>query len=373
MVATVRQLCTPREGAFDLSVGDQIDRLDQVLASSEAQADEFFAKNHVTAGLKVLLSQGLSRLAGRSDRPLYELRQAMGGGKTHSMVALGLLARKLIDIDPRHAWQNEARHFTPWLAAHLDELGEVLGIPLEMTGTEVPVEGFAADILARNLHDGSVVLIENQLEKTDHSHLGQILTYLAGLEAKTIVWIATDFREPHLSAIKRLNDHTAEDFNFFAIRLRVVRISESLPAPIFGVLIRPNLWERHLQAATKNSQENSEVGNFRREFWTAYLARFPDDKSLGVEVTGTSSVWLPVDAEGSTIVSLWVGRTKVGLFVRGPRGSDGTELADRLDPLRQHLEQKLGAKYGRTTGANFFDRSIRFDMSNRANWQTAID
>ena len=96
MVATVRQLCMPREGAFDLSVGEQIDRLDQVLASSETQAEEFFAKNHVTAGLKVLLSEGLSRLAGRSDRPLYELRQAMGGGKTHSMVALGLLARNPI-------------------------------------------------------------------------------------------------------------------------------------------------------------------------------------------------------------------------------------------------------------------------------------
>ncbi len=96
MVATVRQLCTPREGDFDLCVGVQIDRLDQVLASSETQAEEFFAKNHVTAGLKVLLSEGLSRLAGRSDRPLYELRQAMGGGKTHSMVALGLLARNPI-------------------------------------------------------------------------------------------------------------------------------------------------------------------------------------------------------------------------------------------------------------------------------------
>jgi hypothetical protein len=280
---------------------------------------------------------------------------------------------KLIDIDPRHAWQNEARHFTPWLAAHLDELGEVLGIPLEMTGTEVPVEGFAADILARNLHDGSLVLIENQLEKTDHSHLGQILTYLAGLEAKTIVWIATDFRDPHLSTVKWLNDHTVEDFNFFAIRLRVVRIGESPAAPIFDVLIRPNLWEKHLQAAARSSQENSEVANFRRDFWTAYLAHFPEDKSLGVEITGASSVWLPVDDEGSMIVSLWVGRTKIGLFVRGPRRSDGTELADRLDPLRQQLEQKLGAKYGRTTGAIFFDRSARFDINNRANWPTAID
>jgi hypothetical protein len=82
---------------------------------------------------------------------------------------------------------------------------------------------------------------------------------------------------------------------------------------------------------------------------------------------------LPVDPEETVIVSLWVGRTKAGLFVRGPRGSDGTELADRFDPQRQLLERRLGANYGRTTGAIFFDRSARFDMNNRANWPAAID
>src|SRR5271157_4076368 len=109
---------------------------------------------------------------------------------------------KLIEVGPREAWRDEARDFTPWLAAHLDHLGDALGIPLEMTKTEVPVEDFCADILARNLADDSNVLIENQLESTDHRHLGQILTYLPGLEAKTVVWIATRFREPQLSAVK---------------------------------------------------------------------------------------------------------------------------------------------------------------------------
>lgn len=114
------------------------------------------------------------------------------------MTAIG----RLTDIDPRIAWAHEARSFTPWLAQHLDQLGEAIGMPLKHHSSEVAVETFSADILARNTMDDSLVLIENQLEGTDHTHLGQIMTYLAGLEAQTVVWIATDFREPHLSAVK---------------------------------------------------------------------------------------------------------------------------------------------------------------------------
>ena len=122
---------------------------------------------------------------------------------------------KLEYVEPRLAWAHEANSFTPWLAEHIEQLGEVLAIPLELEGTEVAVENFSADILARNLADNSCVLIENQLEGTDHRHLGQIMTYLAGLEVRTIVWIATEFREPHFSALKWLNEHTPETFAFF--------------------------------------------------------------------------------------------------------------------------------------------------------------
>ncbi|WP_127600241.1 hypothetical protein [Nitratireductor alexandrii] len=97
---------------------------------------------------------------------------------------------RLTDLLPREAWRHEALSFTPWLAANIDQLAEVVGIPLEITGTEIAVEAFAADILARNPSDGTVVLIENQLEQTDHTHLGQIMTYLAGLEAHTVIWVA---------------------------------------------------------------------------------------------------------------------------------------------------------------------------------------
>lgn len=105
----------------------------------------------------------------------------------------------LADAPLREAWAHEAHAFTPWLAANLDRLSATIGIPLELTGTEMRVGTFSADILARNPMDDSVVLIENQLEGSDHTHLGQIMTYLAGLETHTMVWVAPSFREEHLS------------------------------------------------------------------------------------------------------------------------------------------------------------------------------
>ena len=117
---------------------------------------------------------------------------------------------KLETVDTRLAWAHEANDFTPWLAENLEHLSEAVGLRLELEGTEVSIETFSADILARNLYDDSRVLIENQLAPSDHSHLGQILTYLAGLEAKTVIWIASDFKEPHLSAMKWLNSNSDE-------------------------------------------------------------------------------------------------------------------------------------------------------------------
>lgn len=117
----------------------------------------------------------------------------------------------------REAWPNEATDFTPWLAENLHRLSQVIGVPLELEGTEVAVEGYSADILAKYPADDSRVIIENQLEYTDHTHLGQIMTYLAGLDAKTVVWIAREFRGPHLSAVRWLNTHTTDEFAFFAV------------------------------------------------------------------------------------------------------------------------------------------------------------
>ena len=152
----------------------------------------------------------------------------------------------LQSVKLHEVWEDEPSDFTPWLAEEesLKQLGEVLGMELELEGREVPVGNFRADILCRNTVDGSRVLIENQLTRTDHTHLGQILTYAAGLDARTVVWIAKEFREEHHAAFDRLNETTDENFQWFGIEIKVWQIGDSKPSPQFEILSKPNDWKR---------------------------------------------------------------------------------------------------------------------------------
>lgn len=142
----------------------------------------------------------------------------------------------LIPVDLRLAWAHEANDFTPWLASNLDRLRAAVGIDLVLEGTEVTVGPFSADILATDALTNERVLIENQLEQADHAHLGQILTYLAGLDARSVIWIAKAFRDEHLSAVRWLNNNTMDDFSFFAVEVSAVRIGDSPVAPLFSVV-----------------------------------------------------------------------------------------------------------------------------------------
>ena len=198
----------------------------------------------------------------------------------------------LESIPLREAWPNEARDFTPWLAENLELLTEAIGLQLELTDVEVSVDEFSADILAHNPREDTAVLIENQLESSDHSHLGQILTYLAGLQAKTVIWIARDFSEAHLSAVRWLNENTDTQYAFFAVQVRAVRIGKSPIAPVLEIREQPSSWDRQLRQLSQESE--SELGQFRREFWEYYAERYPNDFPWRPGYRG-SNVWHPVD------------------------------------------------------------------------------
>ena len=105
--------------------------------------------------------------------------------------------KQLTPVDLSEVWETEPHHFTPWLAReeNLTLLGETLGMELELDSREINVGGFRADLRCKNIVDGSWVIIENQLEATDHRHVGQLLTYAAGLDAYTVIWIAKTFRQ----------------------------------------------------------------------------------------------------------------------------------------------------------------------------------
>lgn len=146
---------------------------------------------------------------------------------------------RLEKVDLRNFWTTEAGDFTPWLAQeeNIALLGEAVGVELEVEAQEKSVGPFRADILCKDTSTDQWVLIENQLERTDHTHLGQLLTYGAGLNAVTIVWIAAKFTEEHRAALDWLNEITDERFNFFGLEVELWRIGDSLAAPKFNIIL----------------------------------------------------------------------------------------------------------------------------------------
>lgn len=277
----------------------------------------------------------------------------------------------LREVELRLAWPHEAHGFTRWLAEHLDLLASEVGISLEREGVEVAVGSFWADILARNTLDGSLVLIENQLEVSDHDHLGKIMTYLAGLEAKTIIWVARRFRDEHLSAIRWLNDHTTDPFAFFAVRIKVMQIGDSPLAPVFEILERPNEWERQLQATSRETQADSELGQRRKEFWTYYLSRYPQEAQHG-PAQAVSNRWRTL--EGLDIVlSYWIANINAGIFIRGNRGAKGREVYEALAPHATELSAIAGAEIGSPGSRYFFISRFPADWSDKSQWERIAD
>lgn len=152
--------------------------------------------------------------------------------------------------DPRGVWAMEAGDFTPWLAENLDVLADELGLVLTTVATEVPVGSFYLDIQAET-EDGRPVIVENQLARTDHGHLGQLLVYASGLEAAVVVWVAPDFRDEHRRALDWLNERTDTGVDFFGVKIGVVQIGAAGPrAPVFEVVARPNAWQKDVKETT---------------------------------------------------------------------------------------------------------------------------
>jgi hypothetical protein len=250
---------------------------------------------------------------------------------------------KIEDVALRNIWINEARDFTPWLAVqeNLDYLGEILGLNLVEAEQEVSVGSFSADIHCKIENDNRTVIIENQIESSNHDHLGKTIVYASGVDASVIVWIVKNARPEHVSAVEWLNDHTDSDIGFFLVEIHAIKIGNSDPAPQFKIIAQPNEYMKSVKTGSDKELTRSQLGRY--EFWTqlnTYIeesgvklaARKPNYDHWYDFKLGSSKYHMTVnllDGENKIRVALWISNDK--------------EIFDGLYANKEAIESAYGA------------------------------
>lgn len=172
-------------------------------------------------------------------------------------------------VDLREVWPDEARSFTPWLRDNSDVLGDLLGMELEFS-SEHSVGKFSLDLLGHEVGSGLRVIVENQLGRSDHSHLGQLLTYAGGTEPSHVVWIAKEIRDEHRAALEWLNHRTDSSSLFFGLEIKAIRIGDSPPAPMLELVVEPNAWAKGALTAVKDADVSPKAKEYQA-FWAELL------------------------------------------------------------------------------------------------------
>lgn len=252
---------------------------------------------------------------------------------------------KLQEIDIRKVWQHEQYDFSKWLAGedNIQELGNVLNLSLTDVETEKFVGNYRCDILCKDEITGKVVLIENQLESTNHDHLGKIISYASGLDASVVIWIVASARQEHASAIEWLNKHTDDDLSFFLVEVHAYKIGDSEPAPQFKIIEQPNDFIKSVKAISQSSNI-SDSERSRLEFWTQlnevleergkpFNKRKPTTDHWYSVAMGSSECHISIDLvnkEHKIRVGVWIG--------------DNKQLFDKFYANREQIEASCGFK-----------------------------
>ena len=253
---------------------------------------------------------------------------------------------KLKEVDIRKVWSHEQYDFSKWLATeeNIEELGNALNLSLTDVETEKFVGNYRCDILCKDEITGKVVLIENQLESTNHDHLGKIITYASGLDASVVVWIVSSVRQEHASAIEWLNKHTDEDLSFFLVEIHAYKIGDSDPAPQFKIIEQPNDFVKTVRNIANKGELNKTQTN-RIQFWNQFnevveLRGKPFNKRKA-----TPDHWYSV-AVGSTQCHITIDlinkehRIRVGMWI-----DDNKDLFDLFFSHKEEIESSAGIKY----------------------------
>ena len=257
---------------------------------------------------------------------------------------------KIERIDLRDGWPNEARDFTPWLAEHITELGEALGLDLELQQIEAAVGGYSLDILATDVNGSRPVIVENQLETTDHDHLGKLLTYAAGFDANVVVWLTREFRDEHRQALDWLNQRTGDDTQFFGIVVELWKIDGSRPAPHFNLVATPNDWRKETiaRAQMRASPVGSERSERYREFFQSLIDTLREEHRFSKtgKAPKKNSCDFPSGYKGLNYTAVFQNNNRVwvGIYMGNSRLdlNDIHLLHEELEERKDEIESELG-------------------------------
>lgn len=252
---------------------------------------------------------------------------------------------KLKEVDIRTVWAHEQYDFSKWLASeeNIKELGNTLNLSLADVETEKFVGSYRCDIICKDELTGKSVLIENQLEQTNHDHLGKIITYASGLEASVIVWIVAEARQEHASAIEWLNKNTTDDVAFFLLEVHAYKIGDSDPAPMFRIIEQPNDFAKTVKKIA-NTGDLNESQTSRLEFWTKFneivehrgkpfnTRKASTDHWYNVAV-GSSRCHISIDLVNKEH------RIRVGVWVPDDKG-----LYDKFNEHKDEIEAAVGTQ-----------------------------
>jgi hypothetical protein len=269
-------------------------------------------------------------------------------------------------LEVRSFWINEFTEFTPWLAKeeNLARLGEAIGLELELESTEVSAGPYSADILAKDTGTDKYVVIENQLEKTNHDHLGKAITYASALNASAIVWIAPMFTDEHKRALDWLNDNSTEDVSFYGVTVELWQIDDSKPAVRFNVVSYPSEPIRQT-AIARAAEDLTDTKKLQLEFWTQFREAMKATGQLTSLRAARPQYWydLPLGRANihlSLMANTFENKVGVRVYLRGQVAD--TALA-QLEPQRDVLEKEIGARLEWNPHPDKQDKIIALRMS----------
>jgi len=252
--------------------------------------------------------------------------------------------QKIKRVPLRELWRKEDKDFTKWLEEHIDFLNDAIGFDISIESREEKVGPFKVDLYGED-NFGNKVIIENQLEKTDHNHLGQLITYLTNLGANIAIWICKEPTEEHTKAIDWLNEVSPDDISFYLIKLEAIRIGDESPAgPLFTVVKRPTTEKKQIGLEKK---EYAQRHVFREKFWTQFLAEISKKNSLFANISPSTDNWIGIGmGRGGFNLNLVISKkyARAEIYINRGETEENKKAFDSFYNLKDEIEKEFGGK-----------------------------